>query len=63
MAAEARRNGSAYLKVCRPPEPLWNPRLREAATTLVAMSGRQCNLEKLKRKILKLLKKVVSLQN
>jgi len=26
--------------VYRPPEPLWNPRLREAATTLGA-SGRQ----------------------
>jgi len=25
------------LEVCRPPEPLWNPRLREAATTLCAM--------------------------
>jgi len=28
------------LEVYRPPEPLWNPRLREAATTLVAMRGR-----------------------
>ena len=35
MAAEARRNGSADLEVCRPPEPLWNPCLRETATTLV----------------------------
>jgi len=24
------------LEVYRPPEPLWNPRLREAATTLAA---------------------------
>jgi len=39
MAAEARRNGSAYLEVYRPPEPLWNPRLREAATTLAARQG------------------------
>jgi len=31
------------LEVYRPPEPLWNPRLREAATTLAAMRGRQCN--------------------
>ena len=30
----ARRNICANLEVCRPPEPLWNPRLREAATTL-----------------------------
>jgi len=29
------------LEVYRPPEPLWNPRLREAATTLAA-SGGQC---------------------
>jgi len=30
----ARRQFCAYLEVYRPPEPLWNPRLREAATTL-----------------------------
>jgi len=29
------------LEVYRPPEPLWNPRLREAATTLAATSGGQ----------------------
>jgi len=33
----ARRQFCADLEVCRPPEPLWNPRLREAATTLAAM--------------------------
>ena len=32
----ARRHFCADLEVCRPPEPLWNPRLREAATTLAA---------------------------
>jgi len=37
----ARRQFCANLEVCRPPEPLWNPRLREAATTLEAMRGRQ----------------------
>ena len=29
------------LEVCRPPEPLWNPRLREAATTLCAICGQR----------------------
>ena len=33
----ARRNICGNLGVYRPPEPLWNPRLREAATTLCAM--------------------------
>jgi len=33
----ARRQFCGDLEVCRPPEPLWNPRLREAATTLAAM--------------------------
>jgi len=32
----ARRQFCGYLEVCRPPEPLRNPRLREAATTLNA---------------------------
>jgi len=32
----ARRQFCGDLEVCRPPEPLWNPRLREAATTLPA---------------------------
>ena len=36
----ARRQFCANLEVCRPPEPLWNPRLREAATTLTASGGR-----------------------
>jgi len=33
----SRRQFCANLEVYRPPEPLWNPRLREAATTLAAM--------------------------
>jgi len=37
----ARRQFCADLEVSRPPEPLWNPRLREAATTLYATRGRQ----------------------
>jgi len=32
----ARRQFCGNLEVHRPPEPLWNPRLREAATTLSA---------------------------
>ena len=35
----ARRKFCADLEVYRPPEPLWNPRLREAATTLCASGG------------------------
>ena len=35
----ARRQFCADLEVYRPPEPLWNPRLREAATTLSASGG------------------------
>jgi len=35
----ARRQFCGNLEVYRPPEPLWTPRLREAATTLVAMRG------------------------
>ena len=35
----ARRQFCGYLEVYRPPEPLWNPRLREAATTFHAMAG------------------------
>jgi len=31
----------ADFQVCRPPEPLWNPRLREAATTLTASVGQR----------------------
>ena len=37
----ARRQFCADLEVYHPPEPLWNPRLREAAATLAAMR-RQC---------------------
>ena len=37
----ARRKFCADLEVYRPPEPLWNPRLREAATTLHAIAGRE----------------------
>ena len=36
----SRRQFCADLEAHRPPEPLWNPRLREAATTLGAMAGR-----------------------
>ena len=35
----ARRQFCGTLEVYRPPEPLWNPRLREAATTLCASGG------------------------
>ena len=35
----ARRQFCWNLEVYRPPEPLWNPRLREAATTLHASGG------------------------
>ena len=41
----ARRQFCGDLEVCRPPEPLWNPRLREAATTLSA-SGDDDDVEK-----------------
>jgi len=37
----ARRQFCADLEVCRPPEPLWNPRLREAAGTLSASGGQR----------------------
>ena len=37
MAAEARRNGSANLKVCTPQEVQWKPPLRQAAPTLCVM--------------------------
>jgi len=57
----ARRQFCAYLEVYRPPEPLWNPRLREAATTLAVMRGRHSDLEARKRKLLKLLKEILYL--
>ena len=37
----ARRQFCADLEVYRPPEPLWTPRLREAATTLGAIAGQR----------------------
>ena len=37
MAAEARRNGSANLKVCTPLEVQWKPPLRQAAIPLGVM--------------------------
>jgi len=37
----SRRQFCGDLEVYRPPEPLWNPRLREAATTLSASGGRR----------------------
>ena len=43
----ARRQFCVDLEVYRPPEPLWNPRLREAATTL-------CKTERRRRKSLKM---------
>jgi hypothetical protein len=36
----ARRQFCADLEVYRPPEPLWNPRLREAADLLAASRAR-----------------------
>jgi len=44
MAAVARRNGSANLKVCTPQEVQWKPPLRQAATTLCAMPERVSGL-------------------
>ena len=41
MAAEARRNGSANLKVCTPQEVQWKAPLRQAATTLCASGGQR----------------------
>ena len=46
----SRRQFCGNLEVYRPPEPLWNPRLREAAATLAVMRGRQYS-ETMKRKI------------
>jgi len=47
----ARRQFCADLEVCRPPEPFWNPRLREAATTLGARRGQCSGLTKRKEKM------------
>ena len=41
----SRRQFCGNLEVYRPPEPLWNPRLREAATTLAAMVGHAADNE------------------
>ena len=41
MAAEARRNGSANLKVCTPQEVQWKPPLRQAATPLAVSGGQR----------------------
>jgi len=38
----SRRQFCVDLEVYRPPEPLWNPRLREAATTLAASLFGKC---------------------
>ena len=46
----ARRQFCGNLEVYRPPEPLWNPRLREAATTLGASAGDTADGERLKAK-------------
>jgi len=42
MAAVARRKCTANLQLPAPQELLCNHRLREAATTLAVMRGRQC---------------------
>jgi len=39
MAGVVRSNGSAISEVLHPPEPLCNPRLREAAASLAVMRG------------------------
>jgi len=44
----SRRQFCADIQVCSPQELLWNPRLREAATTLYA-SGRLCGEKTMKR--------------
>jgi len=50
----ARRQFCADLEVYRPPEPLWNPRLREAATTLAAMRAQPNRIANIEKKIDKL---------
>ena len=42
----ARRQFCGNLEVCRPPEPLWNPRLREAVTKLAASGAAKFSSEK-----------------
>ena len=48
----ARRQFCGILEVYRPPEPLWNPRLREAATTLHASGGQRSGKRQNKRLII-----------
>jgi len=45
----ARRQFCADLEVYRPQELLWNPRLREAASTLAAMRGKPSSSTDLKK--------------
>jgi len=45
----ARRQFCGNLEVHRPPEPLWNPRLREAATTLAVMRDSEARFASEKR--------------
>ena len=52
----ARRQFCADLEVCRSPEPLWNPRLREAATTLAAIWG-QCDSKQQEMRVITKLNK------
>jgi len=47
----ARRQFCADLEVSRPPEPLWNPRLREAATTLCDTRGQCSAIRKRENKV------------
>ena len=55
----ARRQFCADLEVYRPPEPLWNPRLREAATTLVATRRQRSGNWQVDNEIINNFKKVI----
>jgi len=57
----ARRQFCGNLEVHRPPEPLWNPRLREAATTLGASGGDSAVENRQKTKVLKKYPKKITL--
>ena len=48
----SRRQFCRNLEVHRPPEPLWNPRLREAATPLSASGGSAVGKESKNRNII-----------
>jgi len=50
----ARKQFCGNLEVHRPPEPLWNPRLREAATTLGVSRGQRSGIMKRKIETLKI---------